>query len=153
MRTIKYQGPSERQSPISNTNSLLISPELKDVILRHLVEKYEVESIGSLRRNQAIANIDGNTLNGILTQFDSLGLIQLTHTQDSFIFEVKMEAHDFIQRGGFYGYELLFKSNVEKLLIELEKLQAVNPSPKNYDLVQAVSGAVQAVGVLYGMNK
>jgi len=42
-----------------------------------------------------------------------------------------LKPHDFYNRGGFYGQEDLFQKNVEKLLLEVERLEIIDSSSKN----------------------
>lgn len=131
----------------------LVTPELKDVVLRHLIDKIELGDWEKIYFKDRIENVWGDTLEAILVQFKNKGFISMKLANTVALVKIEIEAHDFIQRGGFYGYEVLFQSKVSKLLIELENLQAENPSPKNYDLLQTISGAVQSVATLYEIIK
>lgn len=41
--------------------------------------------------------------------------------------KVHVEAHTFVSHGGFYGQEMVLKSNLEKLLLEIEALKPSVP--------------------------
>ena len=114
----------------------LIDPQLKDIILKELVETHEVGSLSVIKRTDNICGIGGDTLAEIINQFVRKGLFRYSidrngktqsGTSDSIMFWINVDAHDFILRGGFYGQEDLFKSTVERLLLQVEKLEAKEP--------------------------
>lgn len=130
---------------------MLIIPELKDVVLKYLVDNYEVEEYVTFGWDHKIENVGGNTLHAILGQFTERGLITRNQMENGYFFKVKIDAHDFIQRGGFYGYETIFRNSVEKLLHEAEKMQEENPTPKNSQRIQDIANIVQSIAAYYQM--
>ena len=110
----------------------LIAPQLKDIILKELVETHEVGSLSVINRTDSICGVEGDTLAEIINQFVRKGLFRYSidrngktqsGTKDSIMFWINVDAHDFILRGGFYGQEDLFRSTVERLLLQVEKLE------------------------------
>ena len=109
---------------------MLLTADVKDLVLRHLVENCNLgEGVGLIVDN-AIGGISGDQLHAVLEQFGDLDLIDFDGYQSTdrswVLIRVKLTAHDFIHEGGFYGKYELFKNNVEKLLLEVEKLEGTD---------------------------
>lgn len=83
--------------------STLITPELKDVVLRYLIDKCEFGYALQVSYLTGIENIQGGALVAILDQFKRKGLISMKSSNQTALVHIEMEAHDFIQQGGFYG--------------------------------------------------
>lgn len=104
----------------------LISSDLKDNILKYICEvcPLEIYSMLETEKLQNSCNVEFNTLNGIISQFERLGLIRdaavgSTHTN----FRLKAEAHDLFNKGGFVLQDDVFDFNLKKLALEIENLQ------------------------------
>lgn len=105
---------------------MLITPQIKDLVLMYFVEKYEVGAIVDVKRDEEIHGFSDDSLDSFLRHFEKLGLFRFPKqghaTNSSFIFYINLEAHDLILEGGFYGKYQLFQANVEKIFTELDKI-------------------------------
>ncbi|WP_169720025.1 hypothetical protein [Dyadobacter alkalitolerans] len=108
----------------------MITAEVKDLVLRYLVENFEVGDQRVITESHLIHGITGGQLLGIIEQFGRMKLVecdsQATLAASFLLVSLNVDAHDFIQHGGFYGRYELFQKNVEKLLWEVEKLERVD---------------------------
>lgn len=114
----------------------LITPQTKDVILREILENRETGELAGWNTENALCGVSGNLLGAVINQFVKLGLFgrpidrngQAQVGGNGYVFFiVNVDAHDFLLRGGFYGQEELFKNTVERLLLQVEKLEAKDP--------------------------
>ncbi len=127
----------KRKSMLSKgqNHSKRLTPEDQDIILNHLVENYPLGSVAFLAIHEPIHGFSGDALYAILHHFGDLDLIDYEgcRTIDRMTIElvVKVKAHEFIQQGGFHGKYELFQKTVEKLLWEVEKLEATDKSDNN----------------------
>lgn len=103
----------------------LITPQLKDVVLRHFVENNQVNVTFQVWYGEPIQGIEFSTVEAFINQFQKLSLMSLVapHAKGNY-YLLNVEAHDFINRGGFYGQEILFQKSVEDLLVELKKVDS-----------------------------
>ena len=92
----------------------MITPEMKDYILRYIVENEDIRIM-----------IECTTMASekILNQFELLNLCKINNYYgDTFDITVQAEADDLMFRGGFVFQEEILKANLDKLAIELEYL-------------------------------
>ena len=105
-----------------------ISPQAKDLVLTYLVDNNEVGALVEIKYDASIHGVTGDTLVAMIRQFEKLGLLRFdsrgSFTNSSVIFWINLDAHDLLNEGGFYGRYQLFQANVEKLLTEVDKLDA-----------------------------
>jgi len=102
----------------------LITPELKDAVLDYIIENCPFGDPAEISRTVVIHGLNDKVLFALLKQFEQIGLVaRYVFTSDNHIFYLQIKAHDFKQRGGFYGQEMLFQKSVEDLLFEIEKVK------------------------------
>ncbi|WP_439582428.1 hypothetical protein [Dyadobacter bucti] len=120
-------GKKRRNSTQPSNKIKLITAEDKDVILTHLVNNYSVGGWVALPIDQPIHGLSGDQLDAVLSNFGQHNLIDYsgytTMDRGHVEFVMRVESHDFIQQGGFFGRYELFQKTVEKLLMEVEKLE------------------------------
>ncbi|WP_273209080.1 hypothetical protein [Runella zeae] len=104
----------------------MITPTIKDSVLKWLcdnmpVEQYRPVNLQSLFKE---TNLTFDTIEPILQYFNRLGLIgELNARRTSTLLLLRIEAHDFLSRGGFIAQEEIFKKEIEKLIIEIENFK------------------------------
>lgn len=103
---------------------MIITAEIKDLILRHYVDNNEIGTRIDLGRDEKIHGIGGNTLKEILRKFGRDGLIRIDKTGIESGFSLNVEANDLVLEGGYHGRFQMFQASVEKLLTEVDKLDA-----------------------------
>ncbi|KAA6438834.1 hypothetical protein FEM33_15555 [Dyadobacter flavalbus] len=135
---------------------MLITPQLKDAFLQHIVSEYNVGQIIEWPREQNILGLDKYAIAEMINHFVRIKLFRYSidrngkpqpGTKDSIIFFINMEAHDFIQEGGFYGKYQLLQKNIEKLLYEVEKLEHAGIKTEN-DLQTIRKNIVEYSGLI-----
>ncbi len=81
----------------------------------------------------------------VLSQFQRLGLISgFADNSRTVELELLAEASDFFSHGGFKAQELLLRSNIEKLGLEIESLSK-QLSPDLLDKANKLSGIASAI--------
>jgi len=104
----------------------MITPALKDEILKWLCFNTEPEVRGVIDMSDllAVTNTDFDTLNAVLTYFDRIRFLEdLNSRRVAISLIVRIEAHDFLLRGGFVAQEELLENNIKKLLLEIESVK------------------------------
>lgn len=104
----------------------MITATLKDGILKWLCFNTEPEVLGDIDISDllVVTNTDFDTLNAVLTYFDRIGFLEeLNSRRVAISLIVRIEAHDFLLRGGFVAQEELLESNIKKLLLEIENVK------------------------------
>lgn len=139
---------------------MLITPQLKDTVLRAIVEGHEPGSIAEIGRDESVCGIGGPTLSELINHFEREGLLRFeidrsgrkhSGTRDSIFFYVNIEAHDFLQTGGFFGRYELFQKNVEKLLWEVEKLERID-GPQQQNVVDIGKKIAEYVSLIANLT-
>jgi hypothetical protein len=129
---------------------MLITFKEKDRVLAFLCNQ-EPEALISLSTHDALSRceVDSQTLSFILTYFQRCGYVSnvnYRHSSSSFYVSVKIEAHDLYNRGGFYAVEELLLKNIEKLNLEIAKLE---PSlTGRLEQFGTISSGIQAAAAL-----
>lgn len=106
----------------------MITPKLKDCILIVLCSyELEYERVYHLGKKDFLKEIpeecSANEVTSILSQFARMGLIShYVNSSSTISLCLRVEASDFLSRGGFYAQEELLKANIEKLSAEIEIL-------------------------------
>lgn len=124
--------------------------EKKDAVLKTICENFPVEkNCGhSFAELSALlpSPVDFTTLNGILTQFQRMGLIDNLNARPVKIWLVlRIDAIDFLQRGGFAIQEELFQTTYNKLQLEVETLQKDFPDrAERFSTIMANMAAIAA---------
>lgn len=112
----------------------MILPAQKDALLRYLVDTVAVGNMWRPSRHEEILGFDKHAVFAMLTQFHERRLIHIDNLHaDSRFYRILMrvDAHDFLQLGGFQGLYDLFGQNVEKLLREVERLEKIEGPQQN----------------------
>lgn len=133
----------------NSANSITkIMPELKDKVLLFLCNNCPPEKLVNFN-NLKISNfleIDINTLSAIMTQFGRIGLLDdLNITSKVTYLTLRVDAHDRLNRFGFFAIEEIFKAELAKLGTELDNLKNENPSLKQLENINKISGIASAL--------
>lgn len=106
----------------------LINPAQKDAVLQICLENSENTRESEMDYTHFEHIVSFEELEEIIHQFKRLGFIEIFQLGPGDIYiRIKPEADQFVQRGGFYGQEILFQQSVEILLSELEKSKPLFP--------------------------
>lgn len=100
----------------------MITPEIKDLLLSDLVSEPSMECTLDINKSAKRYGISQIQCDAIIRQFEKLGFIHVLKSYDGYEVNITVDAHDFMQRGGFTGQEMLLKANIEKLGLEIDKL-------------------------------
>ena len=107
----------------------MITREEKDAVLRVLCEN-GLNTEEYLRLNRPLfvsaTGLDEQTVLSVLRHFQDMGLVSKLNYRfgaDSFFLIVHTKASDLFRRGGFAMKEYLLEQEVEKLLLEIERLK------------------------------
>lgn len=100
----------------------------KDVILKNLCQDAILESPTRFDANKYAELLDGDKvkLNSILSYYDRIGFISslnYRYASPEFGAIVRVEASDFVRRGGFTTQEEMLAKEVEKLNLEIKRLK------------------------------
>lgn len=103
----------------------LISPKDKDNVLKFFVQLGPVWQSRFFSPEIQVPGYDYEEVVLLLQQFEKLGLVdKAVHTLGGFVdFRITLEAHDFIQRGGFSVQEMALQKNLDELLDHLLKFK------------------------------
>lgn len=126
----------------------LITPTLKDAVLRYLCETHLPETAEELNTELLLSTLDipFHVFNAVSEQFKRLGLLG----ESTFIrrstsrIVLRIEATDALMRGGFVAQEDLLKSNINKLLFETENLRK-ELEPKHLETANRMAGIASAI--------
>lgn len=125
----------------------MITPAIKDNVLKWLCLNLKPESLYTINMADLLktANIDFDTLNSVLSYFERIGLIaELNSRRVAIHLIVRVEANDFLLRGGFVGQEELLETNIKKLLLEIDNLKK-QLGPDKLETVNKLSSIASAV--------
>lgn len=122
----------------------MITPEIKDLVLSDLVSAPTMQCELNPETVATQYDITPEEFNAIITQFDKFGLTHTLITYSTYEIKITADAHDFIQRGGFTGQEMLLKANIEKLGLEIDKL-AKDLSPKQLETASRIATIGSAI--------
>lgn len=126
---------------------MIINPELKDAILKHLILHAKVEQFQSGDTSGILKelNIDFDAFHAVMTYFERVGLLkELGLNRRGVHFILLTEAHDFYLRGGFTFQEEVLETNVKKLLLEVDNLKK-QLGPDHLDTVNKISSLASAL--------
>lgn len=105
----------------------MITPYLKDHVLNTLCKNCKPEQFFTFKPSD-INDINFDDLNAILNQFQRIGIIEdLNSRRISISLFIRLDAFDLQRMGGFTAQELLVKTSLEKLQLEVESLQQSFP--------------------------
>ncbi|WP_254562008.1 hypothetical protein [Dyadobacter diqingensis] len=130
----------------------LITPAIKDTLLNHFVENYSLGQLIDLPRDQNLLGLSGGELASLTNQFVKMDLVkEWGSTRDSITISLNVESHDFIGRGGFYGQEILFQKNVEKIIWEIDRFE-VSDVIKKPEIQSIKENIIQYMGLLANLG-
>ncbi len=125
----------------------MITPTIKDDVLKWLCLNLETESPSQIPVDDVLKsiNIDFDTLNSVLRYFERHGFIEDLNARKVAIFLIlRVEANDFLLRGGFVAQEELLEANINKLLLEIDHLKK-ELGPDRLETVNKLSSIAAAV--------
>jgi len=103
----------------------MITPIIKDEVLKWLSLNLETETLCKIDLDDLLktTNLTFDTLNSVLTYFQRIGFIEELNARRIAVFLIlRVEANDFLLRGGFVEQEEILESNIKKLLLEINSL-------------------------------
>jgi hypothetical protein len=126
---------------------VIITPVIKDKVLFYLCTEALPEKLSQGKTKEILTELelDFDTFNAIMNQFQRFNLIEdlnIRRTDISFI--LLLESHDLAQKGGFVAQEEVFKSNIEKLILEVDHLKK-QLSPDQLDSANKISAIASAI--------
>ncbi len=124
----------------------MITVSVKDEILSSMVTGGGMSYIAHVKDESKKYGVTDDEFCAILEQFEDLNLILIKKRTLGGLreFNVKAEAHDFYNRGGFVAHEMILKANIEKLGWELDKL-AKDLAPKHLETVEKITSIAAAI--------
>ena len=128
----------------------MITFKEKDLLLAFLCENCEPESNFSFSQQECL-NVTGLKqleINSILQYFLRIGIIgsfNFRYSCSVIYVELRMEALDILNRGGFTAQENMLQKEVEKLLLEIERLK-----PSIGDKIEQVSTIANNIAGIAG---
>jgi hypothetical protein len=127
----------------------MITPEMKDRVLRALVFNAPLEKLLDIETEQLTKNIDvpSNYIEAILKQMERMGFVSEVSTRDGIDIICHIELHDFYRKGGFVAQEAIMQTQLEKMHTELLVLQK-ELEPDHLDKANKLSGIIQGVAGL-----
>ncbi|MEG0560661.1 MAG: hypothetical protein RR513_09135 [Muribaculaceae bacterium] len=135
----------------------MITPEIKDELLKFLCENCPFETYLTIDKPQFLAGFKHLTKNEIVAvfmQFDRYGFISdFVENSQTLNLILMLDASDFLRNGGFSFQEKILHDNIEKLTKELALLSK-ELEPKHLDsaskiasICSAITGALPLFGV------
>lgn len=131
----------------------MIDCQVKDKILYKIVNESPEMTFGfDSEDSKKIFGYNSETVGSILDYFESIGLID----QDKFLdgeimIEILIPAHDLVSHGGFTAKEELLTKNIEKLLLEIEKIKQI--LPERVDAINAIHSGIKDGLALFKLKK
>lgn len=108
----------------------LITTKIKDDVLQWLSERTPVGSsymVDMPALLEAVGvDMNSDSINAIFEHFVEMGLIdhlKAAQFGSAWVLRLKVNAHTFIQRGGFAVEDALTEANIQKILFELKALE------------------------------
>jgi hypothetical protein len=125
----------------------IITSTVKDKILFYLCDHAipEQVSIGKTSDTLEELEIDFDTFNAVMVQFQRFGFIEDLNLRDFYLsFILRTDAHDFAQKGGFAIQDEVFRANIEKLGFEIDNLKK-QLTPDKLDTLNKISSIASAL--------
>ena len=126
---------------------MIINSSIKDRVLFYLTTNFQLDNYDDANTNEILekTETDLKSLKAILRQFQQFGfLTEVGVDQDSCCFNLKIEIHDFAEKGGFAIQDDIFKANIEKLGFEIENLKK-QLAPEQLGTLNKISGIASAL--------
>jgi hypothetical protein len=117
----------------------MITPEIKDRILTHIVSKDIVLCFFKYNEVFPEKEITYDEFILVLEQFVRLGLLETAKevSEEQCYIVIRADIYDFHRRGGFVAQEEILRANLEKLNYELLKLAK--------DITPSATGQIEAI--------
>lgn len=125
----------------------MITPIIKDSVLKWLCLNLEPEVLCKIDIADLLktTNLTFDALNSVLTYFQRIGFIEELNARRVAVFLIlRVEASDFLLRGGFVEQEEILESNIKKLLLEIKDLEK-QVSPHHLETVNKVSSIASTI--------
>jgi hypothetical protein len=122
----------------------------KDLLLKYLCKNCQPESLSDFSQKECL-NVTGLKqleINSILQYFLRIGIVgsfNLRYSCPTVFVELRMEALDILNRGGLTTQENMLQKEVEKLLLEIERLK-----PSIGDKIEQVSTIANNIAGIAG---
>jgi|WetSurMetagenome_2_1015567.scaffolds.fasta_scaffold80589_3 hypothetical protein len=127
---------------------MIINSELKDSILKYLLNANNGTIGLDLEEDSSKFGISYDVLDAILEDFEKKGFCEIkSFLGGECLVKMKVPASDFYLHGGFEGQEELLQKNIEKLLLEIEDLKPSMPD-KISKITAIASNILTGLGVL-----
>lgn len=136
----------------------LITTKIKDDTLQWLCVNVRPGRLVQIDMSDMLntVNIDFDTLNAVLYDFEELDLIESLNMRRTATFLIlKVRAHDFFRQGGFAVIDALTEANIQKLLYEIESLaKQLKPDQLDtFNKIASIASAVATVAAAFSNNK
>ncbi len=122
----------------------MITPEIKDQILTQLVIQTGMHKSFDIAADSAGFGVSSREFDAILDQMVEMNLITCLRAMGKVRVSISAAAHDFYRRGGFTAQELILKSNIEKLNLELKQLSK-ELAPDRLAVIDRLSAICSAI--------
>jgi len=130
---------------------MLITIELKDEILKELIERNEIGYKLDYNNDANSFNISVPVFKEILFHFEELNFIRVVEKTMRYIsITLTANAFSFYEHGGFYAQEQLLKAEFEKLQLELDALKDV--CPERFNNITAIMANITTIMSLVAVN-
>ncbi|MFI3302769.1 MAG: hypothetical protein SNI18_06330 [Rikenellaceae bacterium] len=130
----------------------MITPKIKDDVLRSFIQ-FGMRCETNVRKDCSDFNLTYEEYDALIRQFEELNLLNARRCLGGrTIIQLNVNAHDLINRGGFYAQEELLKANIEKLSLELQSLvKQLEPSlaKKAKEILSLGANILSATSVLW----
>lgn len=130
---------------------LKFTPEYKDSILRKLCEQLDPYHMYSIATNEL--DNDPELLHTCLMQFKERGLIQQYSGGRIASMVLTADAIDFLRQGGFVFEETVLLHQLDKVILELEKLQSESNPKKYLGRIRDITNVVKDIMATYTVIK
>lgn len=115
----------------------LITPQLKDEILKYIVESDDLPIDINYDELAQKISVSPVILSLIIEQFADMNLIKPNEYIGGCLVLITAKSHDFISHGGFVAQEELLRNNIEKLDLEI-KMLSKELEPKYLDRLEKI---------------
>lgn len=125
----------------------MITVAIKDNVLFYLCKEAIPEQVSSGSTNDILKELelDFDTFNAVMTQFQRFGFVEDLNLRRSYLsFILRTDAHDFSQKGGFAIQDEILKANIEKLGFEIDNLKK-QLGPDKLDTLNKISSIASAL--------
>jgi hypothetical protein len=125
----------------------IVTSTHKDKLLYYLCSNAALEELSEADTQLCLneLELDIDAFRGIMIQFERFGFLEEVSVRNSsFYFILRIESHDFLQKGGFAIQDEIFKANIEKLGFEIDNLRK-QLSPDKLDTLNKISSIASAL--------